>query len=236
MEAVLRDHAAHCGVIGSQVASHSVNLETALNGAIEITRVERNHDIFLEGEEVGGLLVLQKGWAYRYRLLDDGRRHISNFLIDGDIIGPFTVMASHYVATLTDVTITRTSPHQLRALLSRSPDVIAAITDAMTEQYEMLSQRALNLARCTAKERMAQLLLELLERTRRAGLANGLSYPFPATQEIIADCLGLSIVHVNRTVRRLREDGIAVVGSGQVRILDLPGLARLAGADADAAA
>lgn len=231
MVAINRIEAECHSVVGAEIASNVINTGTALKDHIEIRHIERNHDIFLEGEHVDGLFVLQEGWAYRYRLLDDGRRFISGFLIDGDLIGPFTVAASHFVATLTDATIGRASKERLRALIAQSPDLVAAVTNAMTEEHEMLSQRALNLARCNAKERMAQLLLELSERTRRAGLSDGLSFKFPVSQEIMADCLGLSIVHVNRTLRCLREERIALVGYGTVNILDYPRLCETAGSE-----
>ena len=207
------------------------DFERVLDGEVEIRHVGRNHDIFVEGQTVEGLYVLRTGWAYRYRLLDDGRRHITNVLIDGDVIGPFAETASHFVATLTDATIFWTSKERLRSLFDRSPLLAAAMAQAVAAEYEMLSLRALNLARCNAKERMAQLLLELAQRTRKAGLADAMTFPFPASQEIIADCLGLSIVHVNRTLRRLREEEIVAVGSGSVRILNRARLLRLAGVE-----
>lgn len=236
MEALLCSDAGPRCVIGGTTVQTPIDWATALNGTTEVKRVERKQDLFVEGEEVGGLFVLREGWAYRYRLLDDGRRYITTFLMDGDVIGPFTATATHYVATLTDATIGRMSTLRLRTMLDGSPALVAAVANAMNEEYEMLSQRALNLARCNAKERMAQLLIELADRTRDAGLSDGTSFRFPACQDVIADCLGLSVVHVNRTLRCLREDGIVIVGAGHVHILEHAQLASLARAEDSACA
>jgi CRP-like cAMP-binding protein len=99
----------------------------------------------------------------------------------------------------------------------------------VASEFEMLLERTVSLGRRNAKERMANLLVELYHRMRRAGLAGDAAFDFPVTQEMLADSLGLSVVHVNRTLRSLREDGMVTVWSGRVTISDLGRLMALAG-------
>ena len=87
----------------------------------------------------------------------------------------------------------------------------------------------MNLGRRTAYERLAHLLLELLVRLRAVGLAEMRSYTMPLTQELMADVLGLSVPHINRMIRNLREEGLVTLDGQQVVVHDLAGLSALAG-------
>ena len=90
---------------------------------------------------------------------------------------------------------------------------------ASTDEAYLLGQ-VVRIGRQTAYERVAHLLLELHFRLRVVGLATDDFMPLPLTQEIIADALGLSIVHLNRTLQQLRRDGIVEVKGGVARLLD----------------
>ncbi len=184
--------------------------------------------MFHEGDTVDAIMVLQQGWAYRYRLLDDGGCHILRFMMSGDVISPFSSCAGHFVATMSHAVIDIIRPRTQGNLSQDILDIDAAVTRALVEEYKGLSEHAISLARRGAVERIAFLLLDLYQRTCRAGLANGTSYDFPATQEMIADALGLSRTHVNRTLYRLRTANIASVGGGRVTIIEKDRLATIA--------
>jgi CRP-like cAMP-binding protein len=205
--------------------------EISMPFRMDTRRIGRHHDIFSEGDTLRDVLFLRQGWAYRYRLLGSGRRHIVNFLIPGDFIGPYFPTASHFCGTLTDVIVCQTPRSEFASVNRDCPALASALQAIMATEYRLLSERLVSLGRRNAKERMAHLLLEMYERMRRVGLIYEHSYEFPVTQEVLADTLGLSVVHVNRTLRSLREDGLAIVGFGRVSIGDLEGLADLAGAD-----
>ena len=193
--------------------------------------VARNNDIYCEGDAMGDILFLVEGWAYRYRLLGDGRRQIVNFLIPGDLVGPITPTARQFAAALTDSVVYRVPRRDIANGMRDHPAFFAAIEALMAAEYEMLAERTVTLGRRNAKERMAHLLMELLDRLDGVGLVADDSFPLPLTQEMIGDALGLSVVHVNRTLRTLREEGLATVGFGRATIHNRKGLSRLAGTD-----
>jgi len=194
----------------------------------DVRSIGPNTDIYSEGDAMGDILFLRKGWAYRYRLLGDGRRQVVNFLVPGDLVGPFTPTAKQFVATLTGSSVWRV-PRQDLANASRDcPAFSAAIEALIVAEFDMLAERTVSLGRRNAKERMAHLLIELLERLDRVGLVRDSSFELPLTQEMMGDALGLSVVHVNRTLRALREDGCATVGYGRATIHDPESLSLVA--------
>ena len=92
----------------------------------------------------------------------------------------------------------------------------------------MYTEHLIDVGRRSAIERVAHFLLELLTRLQAIGLADERSYRMPLTQELISDALGLSVPHVNRTLRRLREDALVSVEGQIVVIEDFEALAALA--------
>lgn len=192
-------------------------------------------DILVEGEDNAHGYVLEEGWACRYRMLNDGRRQILDFLLPGDIIcGNDSQVwpAGHSVATLTSCHLYLLPLAGLPELCRRFP-ALQEVSDWMTQcELAIVQERIVDIGRRNAPERVAHLLLELMYRLRPVGLCTGRSYELPLTQEMMADALGLSIVHVNRTLRRLNTLGLIRYLPGQVEILDEAELMRLAEFDA----
>jgi CRP-like cAMP-binding protein len=170
--------------------------------------------------------ILLSGWACRQRMLGDGRRQIISFLLPGDpcsLLERPSVESHCAVVALTSVTVVEARP--LEAALSDSPGLYPGLALAirlMTIQDGLLLQdQVVRLGRQTAYERMVHLLLELRSRLGVVEMVDGNVFPMPVTQEILADALGLSIVHVNRTLQQIRRDGMLEFRGGQVTILDL---------------
>src|SRR5262249_5421096 len=151
----------------------------------------RGRDLRIEGQRAPTPRFLISGWAYRFRLLGDGRRQIFSFIIPGDGIGickrPHPIaMAS--VATLTPVTTLLAGPLlQLGWQLDANPGIETAfrVADAL-DQFYMLNH-AVRLGRQTALERITHLLLELHWRLEKVGLADNWQFHLPLTQEVLAD-------------------------------------------------
>jgi len=198
-----------------------------------VRRVPRDTDIFSEGDTVNDIVFLRDGWAYRYRLLGDGRRQVVNILVPGDLVGPVTPTAQQFAATLTDSWIRRLSRRSLADAMPDCPRFSAAVEALVAAEYEMLAERTVSLGRRNAKERLAHFLLELMERLERIDRAAEKSFELPLTQEMIGDALGLSVVHVNRTLRTLREERLATVGYGRATIHDREALADVANSEDD---
>lgn len=176
-----------------------------------VQRFSPGNDLIVEGETCDRIFVLQEGWTYSYKMLPDGRRQILNFGLPGDFLGVRASLfetAEHSRAALTHVVVSSFPARMISEICRTRPEIAMAIQWASAREQAMLAEHLVSLGRRSAYERLAHLLLELLNRLQLVGLAGEKSYALPLTQEILADALGLSIVHVNRTLRKLRERGL----------------------------
>lgn len=193
-------------------------------------------DLSREGDTPTAVFIMLRGWACRYKFLDDGRRQILAFFLPGDIcdLNIFILRRrDHSIGALTDVAAAEVGRAQFDELMVAHPRVTQAllwdslVTMAIQREWTMsLGQRA-------ALERIAHLLCELYLRLRGAGLAEGGRCAFPVTQADLADAMGLSKVHVNRTLQELRQEGLIRLANRQLAILDLEGLKQVALFDAN---
>jgi CRP-like cAMP-binding protein len=198
--------------------------------------VEPSTDLLIEGERVRHGYILDDGWACKYRLLKDGRRQILNFVVPGDVVGAagdLIRVSDHSVATLTPCRVHLFPATSFAAVGQRFPRVGEALLWSARRELAMLQERVVDLGRRTALERVAHLILELLHRLRVVGLADDGGFDLPLTQGMIGDALGLSIVHVNRTLRRLNEQRVILYRPGRITAIDTPALERIAEFDED---
>jgi CRP-like cAMP-binding protein len=165
-------------------------------------------------------LLIASGWAAAAAHLEDGRRQIVSLFLPGDVIDPahdlhdgVEPMAMTTVRTMDASTLAAALESEpYAALRPLSEAWAAARRDAQTR----LVRHIVRLGRLSAYERTADLLLELHGRLRRAGVTDDRSMPLPLTQEMLADHLGLSVVHMNRTLQQLRRDGVITSRGGQI--------------------
>jgi CRP-like cAMP-binding protein len=169
------------------------------------------------------------GWACLARMLDDGRRQVVAFLLPGDAVG-FDLLTqsreSTRVSALTPVKIQRVR-QSLMGEITGSPGLNRALAIASDQQQTRLIDQVVRLGRQTAYERCAHLLLELHARLAEVGETQGDSFRLPVKQEVLADALGLSLVHVNRTLQQLRRDGLVEVHGGSAILRDRQALAEI---------
>ncbi|HEY0053353.1 MAG TPA: helix-turn-helix domain-containing protein, partial [Caulobacteraceae bacterium] len=111
----------------------------------------------------------------------------------------------------------------------RHPALWRALTLASRHDEMRLLDQVVRLGRQTAVERVASFFLEIYERLRVVGLAEAGAFTMPLTQEAMADALGLSPVHVNRTLQQLRRDGLAELSGARVTLHQPGALSRLCG-------
>lgn len=181
-------------------------------------------ELFGEGHLIGRPKVLLSGWAARCRVLSDGRRQIFTFVLPGDAIGLCVRPEPVALATTVGLTKTVTADGSILAEAAHEraaefPGIAAAVSAAAALDEINLLDQIVRLGRQTAYERMAHLLLELRWRLAAVGLGSDRKFPMPLTQEVLADALGLSIVHVNRTLQQLRREGLLEVRGGHVELL-----------------
>ena len=205
---------------------------------IEAMRIDRigyseGSEIKAENQMSKALYTLYSGWAFRFKSLSDGRRQILNFLMPGDLIGlqeEFSDGPSHGVDAITDVTLCVFPISKLWDLYRDHSGLAYNVTWLATREESNVDENLLSAGRRNAAERIAVLLQHLHRRATHLGLAdlavNG-SIAFPLTQSHIADALGLSLIHTNRSLRKLHLAGLHRIEAGRLTIINPQALEQL---------
>jgi CRP-like cAMP-binding protein len=194
--------------------------------------VKRGRQLTQEGQTGHKAFVLQAGWACSYKLLSDGARQIISFPIAGDIVGLRSVLlrtADHSFSALTDAVVNAVEGTHIMKCVTEFPRLGAALLWAASRDEAMVVEHLVNIGRRNALERTAHFFMELAERMSLIGQATETEFKCPLSQFVLADALGLTAIHVNRTLRQLRERKLLTVRKGTVTMHDLPALRKLAG-------
>ncbi|NMG38155.1 cyclic nucleotide-binding domain-containing protein [Chelativorans sp. ZYF759] len=194
--------------------------------------VDKGGTVLAEGTRNPHLYTILKGWAFRYKLLTDGRRQIVNFAMPGDLVGlQGTLMGDmqHSVEALSPMLLCVFEREELLRLYEAHPALGYDVTWIAAREESILDENLLSVGRRSALERLAYLLSFIAERARDVGLFNGRPMEIPITQQHLADTLGLSLVHTNKTVRKLAQGKLLRWRDGGCEILDLERLEDLAG-------
>ena len=176
-----------------------------------------------EDERVQRARYVLSGWAGRQRDLPDGRRQIFSLILPGDGMGvcPDPQPIAHAtVVALTRMVLASADELATEAAHRDYPELAQAHREAEREDHRRLLDQIVRLGRQSAYERLGHLLLELSERLGAVGLASEGSFALPLTQETLADVLGLSVVHLNRTLTEMRRDRALVLDRGWVTLTD----------------
>jgi CRP-like cAMP-binding protein len=165
--------------------------------------------------------VVVSGWGCETRILPDGRRQIFSFLLPGDVVD---LTRTSNIGRRSFMSLTRLEIVDAEVVIAAEPgdgqSVREALQKAATRTEERLFDHLVRIGRLTAKERVLNLLLELHDRLLAVGLVKDDTFRLPLTQEVFADALGLSIVHINRTLQQLRRTGRITLKGGSVTLHD----------------
>lgn len=197
--------------------------------------VGRGRDIVREAMKPEKIFIVLDGWAARYKTLPDGSRQFLAFLLPGDLCnGEITVLTKmdHSVIALTQVTVAVVSRDALTSLMQRQPKLAQAFWRATLVDEAVLRAWVINLGRRDAYARVAHLICELHARMSHLSFLEQTKFDLPLTQEHLGDALGLTSVHVNRVLRRLRDEGLMTLQNRMLTLLDAARLATAAGFDA----
>lgn len=188
-------------------------------------------DLVREGDRPAACQLIVEGFAYRHRTMGDGRRQIMSFEIAGDLCDLHGVLlgeADHSITTLTPCTVASIPHSTLTEWTGSRPAISRALWLASLVDAAISREWIVNVGRRTAYGRAAHLLCEVVQRLLSAGLASGPACELPLTPMVLADALGLTPVHVNRTLQWLRSEGLIEFGGGSLTVRDWPGLKRAA--------
>jgi CRP-like cAMP-binding protein len=198
--------------------------------AAKTIRFRKGKDVIVAGNCPQFLYINHDGWLSRYKILHNGCRQIVNFVLPGEIFGLHACAfknSLYSVATLTQAALTAIPIESVVKAAERNAELSRALFCSAVREAAMLGEHLIDTARRSAYGRVSHFLLELFVRLERVGATDDISFRMPLTQEIIGDALGLSPVHVNRTLRALRDDKLIAVHGKCVTLLDFGALCRL---------
>ena len=210
----------------------SAEEEAALRAAIEGPQEIASDTTYIRaGVELSVSTVLLEGLMCRYKDLRNGERQITELHVAGDFadLHSFTLKRlDHNIMTLTPCRVA-TLPHErLREITEQHPHLTRVYWFGTNLDGAIHREWEVSLGRRTAISKVAHLFCELHVRLGIVGLTDGLSYELALTQMDLAECLGLTSVHINRTLKELREGGLVEFRDRTVAIQDLDGLQRVA--------
>ena len=197
--------------------------------------VRQGETILAEGESNPRLFTVLAGWAFRYKALADGRRQILNFAMPGDFLGLQAAVfkeMDHSVEALSDVKLCVFDRTRTWSLFRDHAGLAFDLTWIASREERLLDEQLLSVGRRSALERVAYLLVHIHNRAANLAMTGkGSTLKMPITQQHVADALGLSLVHTNKTLRRLTNLGLIEWQEGQCRIVDEDRLREIAGFD-----
>jgi CRP-like cAMP-binding protein len=198
-----------------------------------INAIKREHivlpagaEIVRAGDDSPEIYTLYSGWAFRFKTLPDGRRQILNFLLPGDLIGLQAAMfdaSQHGIEALTDVQLCLLPRRKVWALFGEMPELAFDVAWLGSREESYVDENLTSAGRRTAAERTAALIIMLYKRAKALALVTDNTFAFPLTQQHIADALGLSLVHTNKTLARLRRLGVFTQVNGALTLVN-PGV------------
>ena len=202
--------------------------EEAIRGLVgNVIEVPADRTVVRHGETLSQSLLLLSGWLARAKDLPTGQRQIAELHVAGDFadLHGFTLKSlDHDVITLSRAEIA-TVPHERLTRLTEHFPHLTRLYWLMTNIDAAIQREwTLSLGRRTAIARMAHLLCELNDRLSLVGLVDNNSFEFPLTQMEFGECLGLTSVHVNRTLQELRRRDLIQLQNRRVTIFDLDAL------------
>lgn len=198
-------------------------VQALLHLPCRVAQPQAHFDIVYPGETVNHACLVAKGLVARFDQMRDGKRQIAAFHIPGDMCDLHSVVAPTAgwgISALSPSTVLFLSHAELRKLAIAYPNVALSFWRDGTADASVLAKWVGNLGRQDARSRLAHLLCEMGVRLELAGLGTRTSFVLDATQEQLADALGLTAVHVYRTMQALRREGLLATHGRTIDVVD----------------
>ncbi|HEX8388063.1 MAG TPA: Crp/Fnr family transcriptional regulator [Sphingomonas sp.] len=186
-------------------------------------RVPAGSVVMEEGGAVDSLFVVQQGWLHSSLNLKSGGRQILRFHYPGDLIGTSSIawnQAANTITAVSDCIVSELAKVNLGRIFRAQPRLAALLYAMAAAENVAMSDRLASIGRTDAIERLATLLLDILARLRVTAGGVIESFDLPLTQKDIGDAVGLTKVHVNRTLGEMERRGMIERNGRRVRIVD----------------
>lgn len=186
--------------------------------------IEKGTQSLVQGSISPHIFTLLKGILFRFRILEDGRRAIVNFVFPGDLIGLQGALDEpllHGCEALTNATLCVFSRDRVTELFAEQPRLGFDLTWLAAKEESALEELLVSIGRRTAQERMVYLAIFLIERGIATDMVKKGVLDVTVTQAQIGDTLGLSLVHTNRTLQALRKKGLVIWTLASIAIPDI---------------
>ncbi len=191
----------------------------------------RRH-LYREGEVVDESYTLFQGWVMLYKTLDNNKRQVLCFALPGDFLGSRGsggLPADHSAVAITDCVLCGFPEESLMRLFSQRPEIGVKLMNMQQRDQSRCFNHIMSVGQKNATESIAFMLIELYERCHECKLSDGSdSCFFPLSQEEIADYAGITLVHVSRVMKDLRNHGVLENSHRKIHILDADALRKIA--------
>lgn len=192
-------------------------------------------DVARRGEIFENSCIVLSGWLCCSQTSPDGRRQILNFALPGEIVNLdfHTRPLTYDIQALTQVRLCFVSHRKIASLLDHNPEQAQTLLSHALHEEGVLMTHLASLGRPSARERLATFFFEIYSRLDpKPADSDTIEIPLPLTQHIIGEALGLTGIHVNRTLKAMAREGLISYGRNRLQMLDLPRLRMLAEFDA----
>ncbi|MCT4369876.1 Crp/Fnr family transcriptional regulator [Yangia mangrovi] len=198
--------------------------------------VDPGTHLLIEGANSPQIFTVLEGMGLRYKTLENGRRQVINFLLPGDLTGLQAGLLGemkHSVQATSAMRLCVFNRSDLWSLYRKQPSLGYDVTWIAASEEHFLGETLATVGQRDAAERVAWALLKIFRRLTELGIGQGARVPLPYRQQDLADALGLSLVHTNKTLARIRARGLAEWADGELHVSDVDGMAELAMTDTE---
>lgn len=198
----------------------------------DVRPFKAKRDLIKEGDRPEQVFLMIDGWAMRYKLLRNGRRQIMAVLVPGDLCDAHVFILremDHNIGLLCDAQVALIPKEKILTLTDERPRLARALWWSALVDESVLREWLVNMGQRDAHGRIAHLIAEFWLRLETVGLIDGDSFKLPLTQEEIGDAMGLTPVHVNRTLQRMRSSGLIELSRGTLQVPDFRRLCAASG-------
>jgi CRP-like cAMP-binding protein len=198
---------------------------------VTVKNIRRGQDIVREGDKCDFVCMIMEGFAFRYSMVESGKRQIMAFCVPGDIPDLQSMSLDkmdHSLGTLRPCTVAEIPHRAIRDLFEDQPRLAEVLWRETLIDAAAFRKWLMSVGRRSAVACIAHIICEFVTRMEAIGRSDGVTCEFPMTQTDLADAAALSLVHVNRSLRELRESRLVTVSINSLAIHQWERLTQLA--------